>query len=395
MNQTVWRLLRRNISLWQIDGYALACLIGLTIVGCALKFHTDLRPTLTDSDSFLNRDYIILSKKVNGIAGIASSDGSTYFTPAEIDSLRAQPWVVCADPFATADFNVAAAVDIAGQTLSTALFLEALPTRYFDVMPPEWDYDTASQAEVPIIISKDYLALYNFGFAAGRGLPQISEELVSMIPLRLYLSGRGHYEWVNARIVGYSSRLNTIAVPEKWLEYANSRYGSPTPRMPSRIIVQLSQPGSPQIERYLTNHSLEASGLKPERARAAYLLQTLATSVSVVGIIIAALALFILTLSTSLLLQKNRRHIRTLKLLGYSTGQISAYYCVLVGAINALILTASAMLTAWLSHLWDQPLMAVGITPQSPIVAIAVIAAITIALTAVNVITIRRHVSKA
>ena len=28
---------------------------------------------------------------------------------------------------------------------------------------------------VPVIISKDYLALYNFGFAGSAGLPQMSE----------------------------------------------------------------------------------------------------------------------------------------------------------------------------------------------------------------------------
>ena len=39
----VWRLLRRNISVWQTAGYALANFVGLSIVLCALKFYCDVR----------------------------------------------------------------------------------------------------------------------------------------------------------------------------------------------------------------------------------------------------------------------------------------------------------------------------------------------------------------
>ena len=35
----VWRLLRRNISAGQIAGYALATLVGLSIVLCAVRFY--------------------------------------------------------------------------------------------------------------------------------------------------------------------------------------------------------------------------------------------------------------------------------------------------------------------------------------------------------------------
>ena len=49
-----------------------------------------------------------------------------------------------------------------------------------------------------------------------------------MVPLKLSLSGNGRQEWVDARIVGFSSRLNTIAVPEEFMQWANSEF-SETP----------------------------------------------------------------------------------------------------------------------------------------------------------------------
>ena len=40
----MWKLLRRNISAWQIGGYALAILVGLVIVGVAVQLYCDLSP---------------------------------------------------------------------------------------------------------------------------------------------------------------------------------------------------------------------------------------------------------------------------------------------------------------------------------------------------------------
>ena len=38
----IWKLLRKNISIWQIAGYAAATFIGLSIVLIALQFYRDV-----------------------------------------------------------------------------------------------------------------------------------------------------------------------------------------------------------------------------------------------------------------------------------------------------------------------------------------------------------------
>lgn len=76
-------------------------------------------------------------------------------------------------------------------------------------------------------MSKDYLTLYNFGFATTRNMPQLSEGLIGTVPMTMTLSGNGLHETLPARIVGFSSRLNTIAVPQSFLDWANERYAAP------------------------------------------------------------------------------------------------------------------------------------------------------------------------
>ena len=53
----VWQLLRRNISVAQLAGYAIANLVGLAIVLTAVQFYRDVTEVWNSEDSFISRDY--------------------------------------------------------------------------------------------------------------------------------------------------------------------------------------------------------------------------------------------------------------------------------------------------------------------------------------------------
>lgn len=399
MSNPVTRLLRRNVSAGQIFGYAVANLAGLLIVLTGLQFYRDITSGTGGEDSFVSDDYLIISKRVTGMQGLGSIlPGGTdpaAFTPAEISDISTQPWAAGVGEFTSADFNVSARLDMGGGSMSTALFLESIPDDFFDISPRGWDYRPGSGKPLPIIISKDYLTLYNFGFAASRGLPQISEELIGIIPLRLSLSGNGRQEWIDARIVGFSSRLNTIAVPSAFMQWANATYGEGKPIQPSRLIVRLDRAGDPSATSYMESHGYEIAGDKTASGKAAYFLSIVTTVVVGIGIVISALACFILLLSIYLLLQKNRTKIHDLMTLGYTPAQVSRHYIMLILAVNAvvLVLALAGMLTA--SSLWRGELESIGASGASPwltvITGIALMAAITLG----NIIAIRRNIRRA
>lgn len=390
----VWRLLRRNISVGQLLGYALANFVGLAIVLTALQFYRDVTSDTSGADSFIRSDYLIISKEVDGV----SFDGgeSHSFTAAERDSIAAQPWADRVGEFTAANFNVGASVDMGGRGMSTFLFLESIPDEYFDVQPRGWsDFDPSDSASVvPIIISKDYLTLYNFGFATSRGLPQISETMIGAVPLRLSLSGNGRQRYVDARIVGFSSRLNTIAVPERFMQWANDEFSDRRAPAPSRLIIKVNSPGDPAVQQYLADHHYEPAGDKLDNGRAARFLAVVTSVVIGVGLIISLLAFFILLLSIYLLLQKNRRTISDLILLGYTPRQISTHYYIIVGAVNcAVILLSIAVMLAG-ARAWREPLADLGLEPSSPWVSVLTGAVVIAGVTALNFLAISRTVSR-
>lgn len=386
------RLLRRNISAAQLTGYALANLVGLALVAIAVQFHADVNSVMQAEDSFISRDYIVISRKVSGLGSLAG--GQTSFSPADIADIEAQPWVRRTGSFTASGFNVAATVDVGSQGMSTALFLESIPTEFFDRVPQGWDYTPGSGKPVPVIVSKDYLTLYNFGFASSRNMPRVSESMIGMLPIKLSLSGAGRQQWVDARIAGFSSRLNTIAVPESFMEWANSTFADNGAPAPSRLIIEVNSPGNPAIEKYLDSHGYEAAGDNATSRRASYFLSVVTATVLAVGSVICILAFAILTLSIFLLLQKNSEKIRSLMMLGYTPRAVASTYFTLVGAINAAVLAGSVGLMLLASRLWRGPLADMGIGSASPSIAIAIAAAIAVAITLLNFAAITRIIRK-
>lgn len=400
----VWKLLKKNISVGQIIGYSLASLVGMAIVLCAVKFYGDVNSALNDEDSFISKDYIIISKKVSAAGTLGIGTGTT-FTPEDIDEIKSQPWVREVGAFTAADFNVQASLRINGRGMSTLLFFESIPDNFFDIESDKWTFtppaapETAASEdieaiEIPVVMSRDYLTLYNFGFAASRGLPQLNEGLVQSVPLTFNLSGNGHHDTYRGRIVGFSSRLNTIAVPLEFMEWANRRYAPDNETDPSRLIIEANTPGDPAVRKFMDSHGYEIAGDKADNSRANYFLTVATTVVIAVGAVITLLAFFILLLSIYLLLQKNRQKLHDLMLLGYSPGQVARSYYILVAGINAVVLMLAVVAMLGVSAWWIERFDGIGMRAASPLTAVCVGLCITVVITTLNCLSIRRIVSK-
>lgn len=386
------RLLLKDISFGQICLYVLASFVGLTIVACAVKFYTDALSSLTSTDGdnpLLSESYIVISKPIS----VLNSFGSPpTFSPYDIQEIKQQPWAEDAAGFQAADFSVVANVDFAGRGFSTHMFLEAIPDDFIDTLPPGWDYDPGSGECLPVIISKDYLTLYNFGFATARGLPQVTPAMLSQVPLNITCSGPGGTITLCAHIAGFSSRLNTIAVPMSFMHYANALLSPGSHPEPSRLIIRVSDIGDPAITAFLQDHRYDTASGGATGSRAASLLRVLAAIIISVGAIISILALAIILLSLNLLIQKNRVTISTLLMLGFTPGMISRRYITLVSSLNIFVALAAIGTMLAASALWCKLLSPFNIAPASSPGAILTIAAITTLLTAIHAFTITRHI---
>lgn len=391
----IWKLLRHNISFWQIAGYASASLVGLAIVMVAVQFYRDASGALTvGSDSgigLLSARNVVISKPVSLSATLSGLTPS--FSDEEIAEIAAQPWAAGVSRFQAADFGVHAGVEIGDRAMQTALFLESVPDSVLDIDLSLWRFDPA-RPEIPIVISKDYLTLYNFGFASSGRMPMISEGMLSSVPLQITLTGNGRRSSLPGRIVGYSSWLNTVAVPQAFMDWAHHEFGRGEVSSPSRLVISVSDPADPQIDRFLADRGYEQAGQANDLGRAAYFLKLFASVIAIVGLVITVLALAILVLSLFLLVQKNRRAISGLILLGYSPSQVSACYIRLVVAVNASVVVLASLVLMAVSPRWQSMLTNIGVESTALWAAIGLGAALMAFITLINICVIRRVVGR-
>ncbi|MDE6392408.1 MAG: ABC transporter permease [Muribaculaceae bacterium] len=392
MDKLVTRLLRKNTSKARIAGFILSNFIGLAIVLGGLQFFLDARTIWTSEDSFIRSDYLVVNKKVTSANTLGAAQSG--FTEAETDELRSQPWVRRMAEFTSNDYRVLAGVRNGDRGMSTYMFFESIPDEFVDVPRSQWLY-RPGDSEVPIILSKDYLTLYNFGFASSAGLPQLSEGLMSSIPLSLTLTSEDgtRTRRFTGRVAGFSNRLNTILVPRAFMEETNAALGSDHPSLPSRLIIDTSSPGDVAITRYLDSHGLEAAGDK-SASSAAFMLRVVAGIVLAIGTLITILSLFILMLSMSLIMEKNRDKIHSLIMLGYDPVTTARPYCAVITAASLLAFALATAGVMTLRAFYMESLAGLGAVPSPLWITLCTGAAMTALIICLNIMSVRRRVRK-
>ena len=390
MKKIIWKLLRKNISNTQLAGFLLANIAGLAIVILGLQFFEDARPIWEDEDSFIRKDYMVINKKVT--SGTTWGNRSVGFSQKEIADLESQPWVRRVGRFTSADYRLYASMGASGRNMSTYLFFESIPSDFIDVKDADWSFKPGDRT-VPIIISKDYLSLYNFGFSGTVGMPQLSENTLSSVPLGISIrpdDGRPRVD-LQGRIVGSSNRLNTILVPEEFMEWSNRTYGSGKPQESSRLILDISSPGDVKIKQYMDAHDYEIAGDKGN-STASYLVNVITVVILSVGVVITLLSFFILLLTISLLIQKNARKMHSLIMLGVSLKDVASPYGRLVITVTSVSYLLSAAAMFLFRNLYLMKFRAMGAAPAQPWLALGTGLLLTALISLFAILLIRRKV---
>ena len=325
--------MRQHISVAQLAGFFLANLCGMVIVLLGIQFYKDVLPVFTQGDSFMKKDYVIVSKQVSTLGSLVGKGGT--FSRADIADMESQPFAKRTGAFTPAQFQVSAGMGMAGMQLSTAMFFESVPDEFVDVRLEGWTY-REGQAEIPIIIPRNYLNLYNFGFAQSRNLPQLSEGVMGMMTLE-------------GRIVGFSNRLNTILVPQAFMEWANATLGDGGQTAPSRLIVEVDNPADDRIAKYFKQKGYETEGDKLDAGKTTWFLKMVVGIVLTVGLIISVLSFYLLMLSIYLLLQKNTKKLENLLMIGFSPAAVARPYQALTVGLNAAV-AAMGVLLVWMAR---------------------------------------------
>ena len=336
----VWKLLRQHISLPQLAGFFFANLCGMVIVLLSVQFYKDILPVFTEGDSFIKKDYIIVSKKISTLGTFVGK--SNTFSDKEVEDIKAQSFTKEVGAFTPSQFKVSAGMGMekVGLQMSTDMFFESVPDEFVDVNLDKWVFNE-NKPVIPIIIPRNYLNLYNFGFAQSRSLPQLSEGVMGMVNLDIRISGGGHREVFKGNIVGFSKRLNTILVPETFMRWANENFAPGAKSEPSRLIVEVNNPTDDRIAKYFKDKGYDTEDDKLDAGKTTWFLKVIVGIVLSVGLLISVLSFYILMLSIYLLLQKNTTKLENLLLIGYSPAKVAFPYQLLTLGLNAIVLILS------------------------------------------------------
>ena len=336
----VWKLLRQHISLPQLAGFFFANLCGMVVVLLSVQFYKDILPVFTEGDSFIKKDYIIVSKKISTLGAFVGK--SNTFSDKEVEDIKAQSFTKEVGAFTPSQFKVSAGMGMekVGLQMSTDMFFESVPDEFVDVNLDKWVFNE-NEPVIPIIIPRNYLNLYNFGFAQSRSLPQLSEGVMGMVNLDIRISGGGHREVFKGNIVGFSNRLNTILVPETFMRWANESFAPGAKSEPSRLIVEVNNPTDDRIAKYFKDKGYDTEDDKLDAGKTTWFLKVIVGIVLSVGLLISVLSFYILMLSIYLLLQKNTTKLENLLLIGYSPAKVAFPYQLLTLGLNAIVLILS------------------------------------------------------
>lgn len=334
----IWQLLRKHISIFELAIFFIANLIGMTVILSGVQIYSDLKPILTGENSLIGNDYIVITHAVERV-GI----NTEVFSKEDIEALRQLEPVNNVGSFSASKFEVDGSVMFNGRRLSTMLFFESVPDEFIDVETRSWGYNSGDTT-IPIILPRNYLNLYNFGFSSTQNLPQITEDIIKSVSLGLRLSGNGITDDYTGRIVGFSDRINTILVPNDFLSWANKRYADINDQDPTRLILEVSNPSEPELITFFEENNYEIENKPSESSKALFILKVCVAIIIAIGVIFCILSIIILTLSIYLLLQKNVNKLENLVLIGYTPRRVATPYKVMTLVLNLSILAISLVL---------------------------------------------------
>lgn len=390
----VWKLLRQHISIPQFAGFAFANLFGMLIVLFGFQFYQDVLPVFTQQDSFMKADYLIMSKKIG--MGNTISGRTNTFSGSEIDDVSSQKFVKKVGKFTSTEYKVDASMGVNGvNVLNSELFFESVPDGFVDVPLKDWKYELGSK-EVPIILPRTYINMYNFGFAQSHSLPKISDGLVGMIDFEIFIQAGGKKEQFKGKVIGFSSRLNTILVPQAFMDWSNHEFAPEDHSDPTRLIVEVGNPADENISQYLDENGYEVETDKLDAEKTTYFLRMMVTMVMVVGLVISILSFYILMLSIYLLVQKNSSKLENLLLIGYSPANVSKPYQLLTMGLNIVVLIVAWVVLFFLRSYYMDFIETLfpDIDEGSMLPAILLGLVLFFIVSVLNIIAIRRKVMK-
>lgn len=331
------KLLLRTQSNKRLWPALITLFAGTVMLLSAIILWTGFRDMLSgkyDKDS-IDGTYLTVSKPIPH-EGKITEQKQALFTNTEIRALGSLPGVEDIGMFTSGHFPVE--VSFAGEhmSFSTNLFIETVPDRFIDNKPIDW-YWQHSVKEVPVIISTEFLNLYNFGYAPNEGVPQLTRGTISSLVFALKVGKGENAEYFDARVVGFSDRISSILVPESFVAYGNMYLSDTTISQPARLILLVKDPSDELFANYIDERGYITNGELLRLNRLRTIVTAAAMGIGALSVILLVISGIVFLLFAELTLAKAEKNMRLLVEIGYSPRFLGRFiyirYCLMLLAV--------------------------------------------------------------
>ncbi|MEO5562924.1 MAG: FtsX-like permease family protein, partial [Chitinophagaceae bacterium] len=299
-------------------------------------------------------DFISISRNITN----ENMGKDNRFTGDDVKELKAQPFIDDASALIPNLFRVKASAG-AMINFSSDIFIEALNNNFIDTVPPNFTW-IEGQPTLPVIFSSDFLEMYNV-FAPSWELPQLSPATASNVAISLHCEGKLGQQVFIARIVAFSDRVNSILVPENFLNWANKTLEGSDSAKSSRVFIKTKDANNSDLLKFIDQKNYRINKDKTMFGRSKQILQGIISGLGVFGLLVIMLALMLFSFYLQLVIARSKDNLQLLLTLGYSPSWLSknlARQFVPVYIFVVLVGLALTQFMQWSFHhfvMYDRP----------------------------------------
>ena len=335
----------------QLIGAIVGCFLGFFLIFIAAQLFADFKTMANSQEQAIGSQFLVINKQVSMLNSFKL--GNSTFSSGEVEKLKSHPSIKRISEFTANQFEAVASMSLPNSSAQfrTELFMESVGNDFLDIQPDDWNWQEGNEM-IPMILPTDFINLYNFNFAPGRGLPQLSKATIQLAVFDIDIRGAKGSSHFQGRIAGFSNRISSVLVPKSFMDFANSHYGNNQTKPASyRIIVEAKQQELPVIQQFIEEEGYETNEELLKNGKFGSLLQAILGILAVLGIIVMFVSVSSFVLYVQLAITRSKYETETLLRQGYPHKKIVQWYSKQLALIFILIAVVNLALVFWIKTL--------------------------------------------
>lgn len=350
------KLLFRNQDRKQLVIAMIGSFMGITFLVTSIHYLIKVSEFGEGTD-ILGPNTIIVQKKVTdaNILGFSNTD----FSLDQLDEMRKLPFIEEVKPVISNDFDVYFETKdkLLPVPFGTDIFIQTVDPSFIDTNAKEWNWKPEDES-IPIIMPREFLVMLNT-FASAQGIPQVSEDIAKKIRFKLSIRNedRTKKEWHYAHIIGFTSSVSAILVPETFMTYGNENYSDGSEAKITQVMISGKEGQFGKVEDYMTENGLESKESQMAIGRLKSIVGTLFLVVLGISVIAVFVSGLVLIQYMQLLITKNMYEVRTLMRIGYHPNDIIkkffVYFMLIFGVVLIIGFVSFVILKITLDSMFE------------------------------------------